>query len=148
MAGVYGVLYEDADGSGRAENCTTGGTFQGWKFATAGPLSGGVTADVADANADHLTVPEAGDYAVLVRSQGFLVDASTETGHMRVAVNDTPVARTDSRMRNGSVSVIGNFIIMDILTLSADDTVSLYWTVATTNNDINFRNTSLVVIKQ
>jgi hypothetical protein len=141
---MYGELHEDDDGSIRTQTITTGGTYQGWKDATAGNLSG-LTADTSDATADHLTVPAggAGDYLVSVAATWSPVTAATQTLKFQVYAGGSPVAKTISRARlNATTNVLttsGTWIIA----LSDADELALYYT-STTNGD-QFQVTSLTL---
>lgn len=146
--GVYGSLYEDAETAGRSESCVAGGTFQGWKFATAGPLGGGMTADVADATADHLTIPaEAGDYLISVSVTWSPVTDLSQTFHIAVYLDGVQQGETLKRAKLESLTNYETTFFTVVLSLAASDEISLLWTNDTTAESVNFTNISLTARK-
>jgi len=86
VAGVpAGTLSEDHTGS--TITVATAGTYYPWITATAGPMTGGMTADVTDASGDHLTVPKTGAYLVL--TSGSYTGGNDDQSRCRVALSGT-----------------------------------------------------------
>lgn len=147
-AEMYGELYEQTDASFRTEVITTGGTYQGWKFATAGPLSG-LTADVSDATADHLTVPAggAGDYLVSFHITWSPVTAATQTMKAQVYAGGSAVAKTITRARLNATNNVSTTSGTFIIALSDADELALYYTSTTDSDSIQIGTVSLTAVR-
>jgi hypothetical protein len=141
---LYGELYEDGGGSFRAETIVTGGTYQGWKFATAGRLVG-LTADTSDATADHLTIPSggAGDYKITADVIWSPNTDATQAIRMKIAVNETVIDRSISWARLDGTSNVENASSSIIETLSDNDRVQVYFTSTNNSDSIQFHSIRL-----
>jgi hypothetical protein len=145
---IYGELYEQTDASARIEAITTGDTFQGWKFATAGPLSG-LTADASDATADHLTVPVggAGDYLINTAVTWSPNTALQQVLRSQVYINGSPIAKTIGTLRVGGTPNFYTTTSSNLITLADSDEVSLYYTSDTNSDSIQFVTIFLTAVR-
>lgn len=147
-ADIYGCLAEDADGGLRTETITTGGTYQGWKFATEVAVSGGMASDVSDATADHLTIPATGaDYAISYSVTWSPVTADTQTLKAAIYLDGVQQANTIKRARLDGLSNFETTAATAIFTLAASDEISLRWTSSANSNQIQFANVSLTAVR-
>jgi hypothetical protein len=143
---VYGELYEATDASPRTQDIATADTYQGWKDATAGPLRG-MTADVADATADHLTVPSfgAGSYDVSAKIVWSIASDNAQDLGLEVYVNGVGIGKTNAVYTSASQSYTHTTMIRTVVSLSAGDEISLYYTTSGTNGwDFTVRTVSLL----
>jgi hypothetical protein len=129
----HGALYEDAGSPGTVITITTAGTFYGWKSATAGPLRG-ITADVADATADHLTVARTANYLVTM----FVSFSGSNNAVAEGSIFVDGVESTVKFYRKlGTGGDVGTATAQGILALTAAEEVSLRFTSDGNGDTIN-----------
>jgi hypothetical protein len=145
---VYGELYEETVDSPRNEVITTGGTYQGWKNATAGPFNR-LTSNTSDAVADNLVVPlgGAGDYRINANAILSPGTAASQEIRLVVFVNSTKQDKTISPIRVEGITNIGSLGGSWFIRLEDGDAVALGWTSTNDGDVIQIGRVSLTVAR-
>ena len=145
---IYGTLFYDYDTSGPSViTVTTQNVVVGITILTAGDLLG-ITADVADATADHLTIPTGGlgTYDIFYTINGHPSSASEdiEFGVYKDGTIMTGTSRVMSWAGNlNTVSVSGQ--LTDVLADSEE--LSLRFLNSTSNGDFTLKGAHLTIIR-
>lgn len=142
-AADYGEIFENTGSPGTSLTLTTGGTYYGWVSATAGDLNN-VTADTADATADHLTVATTGAYRI-AGSVSFSGTPAGATIHCAAHIDGTIVPHIGSYRKLGTAGDVGAMSISGIETLTAGEEVSLRCSAASNSRTISFWTVNLSI---
>jgi hypothetical protein len=144
-APMFGHLYEDKIDSLTIIGFGAANTFVGWTTATAGELQG-VTADVADGTADHLTVPAdgAGDYVVVMKVDG--KGASNEIYEWSVHVDGSQKTELTAISYNPSGDGGAQLsFAAGVISLSASEEVSIRVQNLTSTGNYEIRSAQLTI---
>lgn len=143
---TYGSLYYySAVGTALTGTATSWNQFAGF---SQGPLSR-VTADVADAVGDHLTIVEAGTYLVHFATSIQSATANSSTFRIGPLVNDSPLACGCSAVRYLSgTNDTGSIAGVTIGTFAVNDEISLgYYNLGGANRAITVLTANLAILR-
>jgi hypothetical protein len=139
----YGELYEDTGSPGTTIDVATAGNFYGWVSATSGDLNN-ITADTADATADHLTIATAGSYVI----NASLAFSGTVSALVECAIFESGVELTHLKFyrKLSAAGDVGSASISGVETLEASDEISLRCTSDSNGDDVNVWAINLTVV--
>jgi hypothetical protein len=139
----YGELYEDTGSPGTTIDVATAGNFYGWVSATSGDLNN-ITADIADATADHLTIATDGAYAITAS----LAFSGTVSALVECAIFESGVELTHLKFyrKLSAAGDVGSASISGVETLEASDEISLRCTSDSNGDDVNVWAVNLTVV--
>ena len=138
-----GTLSEDT--AGTTITVATAGTYYPWVSATAGPLVGGMTADVADAAGDHLIVPTAGTYLVLI--DGAYTAGNNDVTECRVALSGTGSAVVRWERTMGAAAAVGSASASGLIAATSAQEFRLECTSNTNADELSLRNVQLTAMR-
>ncbi|HUW13929.1 MAG TPA: hypothetical protein VM537_29670 [Anaerolineae bacterium] len=138
---IRGNMYEY--GSANTITVTTAGTYYGWTTAVAAKVNG-MTADTADATADHFTIVEAGEYEV----KATVSFGGTGNSTVRCAVHVDGVINADCprfTRKLGAAGDIGTAAPAGTITLAAGEEVSLRFTSDGNGDSVDLEDVSFSI---
>jgi len=138
VLGGYGGMVHSESGVGTQTISTTFVKVQQWEFATP---SNGIVADVSGVNSGTITVPVDGDYEVHY-DLDFI--GSPNLYHLHLYKNDELIHPQIGTSVKGAADPV-NVSFNTIVTLSADDELSIYINCAATNKLFDIEHGQLLV---
>jgi hypothetical protein len=139
----FGSLYENTGSPGTEIDVATAGNYYGWVSATAGSLNG-ITADTADATADHLTIATAGDYYVSISLQ--FSGTAVAIIECALFVDGVENVQIEIYRKLGTAGDVGSASAAGTLSLSASDELSIRCTSDSNGDDVDVWAANLSVV--
>jgi len=143
----YGGLYENSAGS--TITVTTAGTYYGWTTATVGTVAGTgfVTADVANATADNLTIGTSGAGTYLVTLSVCYSGTANSTAVGAIHVDGVPQTNITLRRKLGTGGDVGSASATGILKLEVGNVVDLRFTADGNGDTVVVQRVNLAIAR-